>query len=94
MRRLNARVRSLERRYAREIAQVKCERFVDCLLTNWDCFMEANMDAMDILRKMRIAPNSLDTWPKAIRYIDRCIREDREPEFQILFTTLAPWTLK
>ena len=83
----------MEKEYARERAQGVVILFTDCLLTRWDQFMAAEMDAIAILRKLRIDPTSIDTWPKAVRYIDKCIREDRQPDYRTMITTLAPWSV-
>ena len=88
-----SRLRALEKRFVKERAQLAVHQFAACLLTRWDQFMAAEMDAIAILRKLRIDPNSIDTWPKAIRYINRCIKEDRPPDYRALITALAPWTV-
>ena len=88
-----ASLRSLERRHAKGRAQIAVTRYAYCLITNWDAFMAAEMDAVAILRKMRVDPNSLHTWPKTMRYINKCISEGRPPDFRALITMLAPWTV-
>ena len=84
-------LRSLERRFAKERAEVAVNRFVLCLLTRWDEFMDAEMDAVAIIRKLRIDPNSMDTWGRTIVYISRCISEGRPPDHSDLVAKLAPW---
>ncbi len=92
--RARARLRSLERFYAKELAENSVRRFAYCLLLNWDAFMDADMCALDIIRKMRVHPKSLDTWSKAMNYINKCAKEGHPPDRRALITTLAPWTAK
>ena len=94
VRRSDASLRSLERHFAKERAEVAVNMFIYTLMVRWDQFIEAGMDARAIILRMRINPASLDTWPKAMTYIDRCIRDGQPPDPRSLLTTLAPWTVR
>ena len=84
-------LRSLESRFAQERAEITVNRFAECLFIRWDEFMEAELDAVSIIRKLRIDPNSMDTWPRTIVYINRCIADGTCPDYRDLMAKLAPW---
>ena len=87
----SSRIRSLEKRFVKERAEISVYRFANSLLLRWDQFIDAGMDANDMLRRLRANPATMDTWPRAIRYINQCISEGRPPDHRCLVTMLAPW---
>ena len=94
VRRSDASLRSFERHFAKERAEIAVNMFIYTLMVRWDQFIDEGLDAHTILLRMRINPASMDTWPRAMTYIDRCIRDGQCPDPRSLTTTLAPWTVR
>ena len=88
---IEGRVRSLERKLARELAYLAVLEFVDAVMLRWDDFAASGQDALFLVQDLGADLVSLPTLPAAAAYLNRCLDEARPPDPRHLTTRLAPW---
>ncbi len=88
---LESRVRSLERKYARELAELKVRRFCELLTNNWADFADSNYTAWDLMKKMDIAHLGLPRLSAVASLIDRAKRGGYVLDLTDPFEQLVPW---
>ena len=87
-------IRSLEKEYAKERAELAVYNFAYAVTVQWDYIAASDDDGIDIARKLRITSAALPTLPIAINYLDSCKRKGIVPNHRHLCSMLAPWTAK
>ena len=92
---LESRVRSLEKRYAREIAQVAVDNFLDFVDYNWYRHAAYKQgDGRDFIWRAGLHRSGLAQIYKVADYLDQCAELDEFPEFDVIARTLLPRHLR
>ncbi len=95
---INRMLHSLERRLVKERATLMVQEFAGTVVDRWDdlAYQNLHLDhflrAVGIFRKLEMHVNSLPTGPKAVVYLEKCIREGRPPDERSLISIMAPWS--
>ena len=91
---LEGRVRSLERKLARELAYLAVLDFVDAVMLRWDDFAASGQDAFFLVHDLYPHRIGLPTLSAAVAYLNRCRDEPCTPNPRHLAACLAPWTTR
>ena len=88
---IEGRLSSLERKYARELAEIKVRRFCEVLSRNWAEFADSDYTAWDLMEKMEIAHLPLPRKQVVADLIDRAKRGGYVLDLDDPFRQLVPW---
>ena len=88
---LEGRLRSLEREYARELAEVKVRRFCELLSSSWADFADSDYQAWDLMKKMGLTHLGLPRLSSVANVIDRAKRGGYVLDLADPFDQLIPW---
>ena len=94
---MRARIRVLERKLAKQIAQIKVEPIVEEIVDQWsDRDDPENQgvpapDGFDLIDKLKAAHIFLPTVVNAIAYLDQCWYDHATPKTKHILNRLLPW---
>ena len=94
---MRARIRALERKLAKQIAQIKVEPIVEEIVDQWpdrdnpEDKDKPAPDSLDLLDKLNAARIFLPTVTHAIGYLDQCWYDRIMPRKKHILNRLLPW---
>ena len=94
---MRARIRALERKLAKQIAQIKVEPIVEEIVDQWPDRDDPENedvsapDGLDLIAKLKAARIFLPTVVNAIAYLDQCWHDRTTPKTKHILNRLLPW---